>query len=76
MIPAWRVGEIGLQCRVARFVISTTLELTLVSGESQWGLKGKYDECWGKPGAPQAKEECLMWSSRWAGRVLIAMAEH
>ena len=66
MLPAWRVGEIEFQRRLARFVISKRLELRLTSGESKWGLKGKYDEFGGKRGAPSGKEECLMWSSRWA----------
>jgi hypothetical protein len=57
------------------FVISKRLELRLSSGESKWGLKGKYDEFGGKRGAPQEKEECLMWSSRWARAVLMVMEE-
>ena len=48
MIPAWRVGEIECQCRLARFVISKRLELRLASGESKLSLKGKYDEFGGK----------------------------
>jgi len=75
MIPAWRVGEIEFQCRLAQFVISKRLELRLASGESKWGLKGKYDDFGGKRGAPPGKEECLMWSSRWAMGVLMVMEE-
>ena len=44
MIPAWRVGEIEFQCRLAQFVISNRLELRLACGESKWSLKGKYEE--------------------------------
>jgi len=75
MIPAWQVGEIEFQCRLARFVICKRLELRLASGESQWGLKCKYDEFGGKWGAPSGKEECLMWSLRWARGVLMVMVE-
>jgi len=56
-------------------VISKRLELRLVSGESKWGLKGKYDEFGGKQGAPAGKKECLMWSSRWARGVLMVIKE-
>jgi hypothetical protein len=73
MSPAWWVVEIEFQTRLARFVISKRLELRLMSGESKWGFKGKYDEFGGKWGAPPAKEECLMWSSRWAWRVLMVI---
>jgi hypothetical protein len=73
MIRAWRVGEIEFQCHLARFVVSNRLELRLASGESKSGLKGKYDEFGGKRGAPPGKEECLMWSSRWARGVLMVM---
>jgi len=69
------VGEIEFQCHLAQFVISKRLELRLASGESKWGLKGKYDEFGGKRGAPPGKEECLMWSSRWAMGVLMVMEE-
>ena len=75
MIPAWRVGGIQFQCRSARFVISERLELRLARGESKWGLKGKYDEFGGKRGAPSGKDQCLMWSLRWARGVLMVMAE-
>jgi len=69
------VGSIEFQCRLARFVISKSFELRLVSGDSKWGWKGKYDEFGGKRGAPSGKEECLMRSSRWARGVLMVMAE-
>jgi len=69
------VGEIELQCRLAQLVISERFELRLASGESKWGLKGKYDEFRGKRGARPGKEECLMWSSRWARGVLMLMEE-
>jgi len=75
MIPAWRVGEIEFQCRLARFVISKRLEFRLASGESKWSLKGKYDEFGRKRGAPPGKEESLMWSSRWARGVLLVIEE-
>jgi hypothetical protein len=61
---------------LAQFVRSKRLELRLASGESNWGLKGKYEEFRGKPGAPPAEEECLMCGSRWARAVLMLMAEH
>ena len=75
MIPAWRVGEIEFQCHLARFVISKWLEFRLASSESKWSLKGKYDEFVGKRGAPPGKEECLLWSSRWARGVPMLMEE-
>jgi hypothetical protein len=69
------VGEIEFQCHVAQFVISKRLELRFASGESKWGLKGKYDKFGGKRGALQGKEEGLMWSSRWARAVLMVMEQ-
>jgi len=57
-------------------VISKRLELRLASGESEWSLKGKYDEFGGNRGAPAGKEECLMWISRWPWGVLMVMEEH
>jgi len=75
MIPAWRVSEIEFQCRLAQYVISERLELRLASGESKWGLKGKYDKFGGKQGAPPGKEECLMWSLWWARGVQMVMKE-
>jgi hypothetical protein len=60
MIPALQVGEIEFQCRLARFVISQKLELSLGRGESKWSLKGKYEEFVGKRGTPPGKEECLV----------------
>ena len=69
------MGVIEFQRGLAQCVISIRLELRLASGESKWGLKGKYDEFGGKRGAPPGKEECLMWSSRWARGVLMVIEE-
>jgi len=76
MISAWPVGDIQFHCRLARFVISKRLELRLGTGESIWGMKGKYDKVGGKHGMLPGNEECLMWSSRWAIGVLMVMEEH
>jgi hypothetical protein len=57
-------------------VISKRLKLRLAIGESKWGLRANYDKVGGKRGATPGKEECLMWSSRWARGVLMVMEEH
>jgi hypothetical protein len=35
----------------------------------------QYDEFRGKSGAPPGKEECMMWSARWARGVMMLMEE-
>jgi len=55
IIRAWRLGEITFQCRLAQFVILKRSELRLASSESNWILKGKYDEFGGKQRAPPGK---------------------
>jgi hypothetical protein len=75
MIPAWQVCDIEFQCPLAQFVRSERLKLRLASGKSKWELNSKYDEFRGKPGAPSAKEEYLMFSLRWARGVLMVMAK-
>jgi hypothetical protein len=47
----------------------------LASGESEWGLKGKYDKFGGKRGVPPGMEESLMWTCWGARGVLVVMAE-
>jgi len=76
MIPAWRVGEIEFQCRLARFVISKRLELRSASGESKWSLKGKYEEFGGnmrcttrKGGVPYVEFEVGKGSAEGDGAV-------
>ena len=72
MIQAWQVGEIEIQCRLARFVISKRVGMEVILWWIKMEFERQYDEFEGKRGAPPGRRRA--WCRvRWSRGVLMVM---